>query len=222
MAGNPARTPATVLVIDDHPLFRKGVLQLLQSTENLRPVGEADNGDAGIACAHALAPDLILLDLHMKAGKDGIETLQALRAQGIESRIVILTVSDRPGDIIAAIRAGADDYLLKDTEPEALLGRAQNILFGDDPVSAELTALLTTALREDQAGRRRSLDDLTERERLILRALSRGQSNKHIARALDIMESTVKVHIHSLLRKLQFHSRVEAAIWAVSIGLGKR
>ena len=117
----PTRTNATVLVIDDHPLFRKGVLELLASTAHLLPVGEADNGDAGIAQALALDPDLILLDLNMKGGKDGITTLQHMRAQGIESRIVILTVSDDSYDLISAIRAGADGYLLKDTEPEEML-----------------------------------------------------------------------------------------------------
>ncbi len=213
---------ATVLVIDDHPLFRKGVLELLSSTPHLHPVGEADNGDEGIAKAHALDPDLILLDLNMKGGKDGITTLQHMRAQGIESRIVILTVSDDAHDLVSAIRAGADGYLLKDTEPEDMLHHLEEALFGKTVISEGLTTLLASALRRESLMRSPHLADLTEREATILRYLAQGLSNKLIARELDIMESTVKVHIRNLLKKLKFHSRLEAAVWAVSNGLSSR
>lgn len=219
MAGLPSDEPATVLVIDDHPLFRKGVLQLLLTTDNLRPVGEAENGLRGVELACALRPDLILLDLYMKGGMDGIETLQALRGQGIDSRIAILTVSDRPADIIAAVRAGADDYVLKDTEPEVLVCRLQNTLFGESEMSDEFTTLIAASLREEHAIKMRNTEGLTEREIAILRHLAIGHSNKLIARHLDIMESTVKVHIHHLLQKLHFRSRVEAAVWALEQGL---
>ncbi|MHB8353713.1 MAG: two-component system response regulator NarL [Burkholderiales bacterium] len=219
----PAPTPkATVLVIDDHPLFRKGVLELLSSTAHLQPVGEADNGDAGIAKAIALDPDLILLDLNMKGGKDGITTLQHMRAQGIESRIVILTVSDDSHDLISAIRAGADGYLLKDTEPEEMLRHLEEALFGKTVISEGLTTLLAAALRQETLMRSPNPAELTERELTILLYLAQGLSNKLIARELDIMESTVKVHIRNLLKKLKFHSRLEAAVWAVTNGLSSR
>ncbi len=219
----PAPTPnATVLVIDDHPLFRKGVLELLSSTAHLQPVGEAENGDEGIAKALALDPDLILLDLNMKGGKDGISTLQHMRAQGIESRIIILTVSDDSHDLISAIRAGADGYLLKDTEPEDMLRHLEEALFGKTVISEGLTTLLATALRQETLMRSPNPAELTEREQTILRYLAQGLSNKLIARELDIMESTVKVHIRNLLKKLKFHSRLEAAVWAVTNGLSSR
>ncbi len=219
----PAPTPnATVLVIDDHPLFRKGVLELLSSTVHLQPVGEADNGDEGIAKALALDPDLILLDLNMKGGKDGITTLQHMRAQGIESRIIILTVSDDSHDLISAIRAGADGYLLKDTEPEDMLRHLEEALFGKTVISEGLTTLLASALRRETLIRPPNPAELTERELTILRHLAQGLSNKLIARELDIMESTVKVHIRNLLKKLKFHSRLEAAVWAVTNGLSSR
>ena len=218
----PTRPSATVLVIDDHPLFRKGVLELLSSTTHLQPVGEADNGDAGIAQALALDPDLILLDLNMKGGKDGITTLQHMRAQGIESRIIILTVSDDSHDLISAMRAGADGYLLKDTEPEEILHHLEEALFGKTVISEGLTTLLASALRRESNLNLHNQSDLTERETTILRYLAQGLSNKLIARELDIMESTVKVHIRNLLKKLRFHSRVEAAVWAVNNGFSSR
>ncbi|MDE1982130.1 MAG: two-component system response regulator NarL [Betaproteobacteria bacterium] len=213
---------ATVLVIDDHPLFRKGVLQLLASAKTLTPVGEAENGEAGIEKALALEPDLILLDLNMKGRLDGIATLEQLRARGVESRIVILTVSDDANDLVAAIRAGADGYLLKDTEPETMLRQLESALFGQTVISDGLASLLATALRQESAVETRSRADLTERETMILACLAQGLSNKLIARELDIMESTVKVHIRNLLKKLKFHSRLEAAVWAVSNGMSGR
>ncbi|MDE2211612.1 MAG: two-component system response regulator NarL [Betaproteobacteria bacterium] len=218
----PTASAATVLVIDDHPLFRKGVLQLLASAKTLTPVGEAENGEAGIEKALALEPDLILLDLNMKGRLDGIATLEQLRARGVESRIVILTVSDDANDLVAAIRAGADGYLLKDTEPETMLRQLESALFGQTVISDGLASLLATALRQESAVETRSRADLTERETMILACLAQGLSNKLIARELDIMESTVKVHIRNLLKKLKFHSRLEAAVWAVSNGMSGR
>ncbi len=218
----PSTEPARILVIDDHPLFRKGVLELLASTRHLHPVGEAENGDTGIAKALTLTPDLILLDLNMKAGKNGIATLQALRAAGVDCRIIILTVSDDPNDLVAAIRAGADGYLLKDTEPAQVLTHLQNALFGQTVISDTLMGHLALLLRRESATEARSQSELTERESTILGCLAQGLSNKLIARELDIMESTVKVHIRNLLKKLKFHSRVEAAVWAVSNGIGGR
>lgn len=215
----PDDTMASVLVIDDHPLFRKGVLQLLASAGHFDPVGEADNGQAGIAQALAQDPDLILLDLNMKGGLDGITTLGHLRAQGVGSRIVILTVSDDANDLVAAIRAGADGYLLKDTEPEVILRQIDAALFGQTVISDGLASQLASALRQESSTETRTQGDLTEREVTILRCLAQGLSNKLIARELDIMESTVKVHIRNLLKKLKFHSRLEAAVWAVSNGI---
>ncbi|MDE1989848.1 MAG: two-component system response regulator NarL [Betaproteobacteria bacterium] len=218
----PTPSAATVLVIDDHPLFRKGVLQLLAAAKTLTPVGEAESGEAGIDKALALEPDLILLDLNMKGRLDGIATLEQLRAREVESRIVILTVSDDANDLVAAIRAGADGYLLKDTEPETMLRQLESALFGQTVISDGLASLLATALRQESVVETRSRTDLTERETMILACLAQGLSNKLIARELDIMESTVKVHIRNLLKKLKFHSRLEAAVWAVSNGMSGR
>lgn len=204
-----------VLVIDDHPLLRKGVCQLLELTEGFTVVGEAASGREGIELAKQLDPDLILLDLNMK-GINGLETLRTLRDMGEDARIILLTVSNAPEDLIAAIRAGADGYILKDNDPDDILSLIGNAMQGQTAISPELASLLAAALREESVTEQRSQASLTERESAILKCLAAGMSNKLIARELDIMESTVKVHVRNLLKKLKFRSRVEAAVWAVA------
>ncbi|MBS1159430.1 MAG: narL [Proteobacteria bacterium] len=204
-----------VLVIDDHPLFRRGVCQLLELDPAYSVIGEAASGQEGIAQAKRLDPNLILLDLNMK-GINGLETLRTMRDLEIDARIIILTVSNAPEDLIAAIRAGSDGYILKDNDPDDMLKLIGNVIKGQNAISPELTSLLATALRQESVGDTRQQANLTERETAILKCLAVGQSNKLIARELDIMESTVKVHIRNLLKKLKFRSRVEAAVWAVA------
>ena len=206
-----------VLVIDDHPLVRKGVADLLGMEPALQLVGEAADGVTGLRLARELKPDLILLDLNMK-GLDGIETLRRLRAdEHLDARIVMLTVSDTEADVVAALRTGADGYLLKDMEPEDILAQLEDAMRGRMVISPQLTELIARALREtsaepqhpDQAG-------LTPREGEILNLIARGYSNKLIARELDVAVGTVKVHVKHLLKKLGLKSRVEAAVWAVN------
>lgn len=206
------------LVIDDHPLFRKGVSQLIGMDARLCLVGEASSGEQGVALAKELEPDLILLDLNMK-GMGGIATVQALRDAGVPARVVILTVSDAADDLVAAIRAGADGYLLKDMEPEELLACVVDALYGRVVISDRLNGLLAQALRSEAQSDARRLAPLTQRERSILVCLANGLSNKLIARELDIAEGTVKVHIKNLLKKLKFRSRLEAAVWAIDEGI---
>lgn len=204
-----------VLVIDDHPLLRKGVCQLLALTDGFIVVGEAASGREGIELAKQLDPDLILLDLNMK-GINGLETLRTLRDMDVDARIILFTVSNTPEDLIGAIRAGADGYILKDNDPDDILRLIGNAMQGQTAISPELANLLATALREESMIEQRSQASLTERETAILKCLAGGMSNKLIARELDIMESTVKVHVRNLLKKLKFRSRVEAAVWAVA------
>jgi two-component system nitrate/nitrite response regulator NarL len=204
-----------VLVIDDHPLFRRGVCQLLELAPGFVVVGEAASGQEGIDLAKSLDPDLILLDLNMK-GINGLETLRTMRDMEIDARIIILTVSNAPDDLIAAIRAGSDGYILKDNDPDHILQLVCSAMQGQNAISPELTSLLASALRQESVVDNRSQASLTERETAILKCLASGMSNKLIARHLDIMESTVKVHIRNLLKKLKFRSRVEAAVWAVA------
>jgi two-component system nitrate/nitrite response regulator NarL len=209
---------STLIAIDDHPLFRKGVADLIEMEPRLEMIGEAASGEEGVALATELNPDLILLDLNMK-GMDGVETLKQIKGAGLEARVIMLTVSDNEDDVVTALRAGADGYLLKDMEPEDTLEYLRQGASGKLVISERLTELLAHALRSEgshpsdaeQAG-------LTEREYEILQLIAKGLSNKMIARKLDITEGTVKVHVKHLLKKLNLRSRVEAAVWAVNEG----
>ncbi len=205
----------TVLSIDDHPLFRKGVSDLIGMDPRLRLVGEATNGQEGLLLAQQLNPDLILLDINMK-GMSGLETLRALKKTDVDSLILMLTVSDNEEDVLMALRIGADGYLLKDMEPEDILESIRKALQGSLVISERLTQLLAKALRdEEKTVDTGSLIPLTSREQEILEQIANGMSNKRIADALDISEGTVKVHVKNLLKKLNLHSRTEAAVWAL-------
>jgi two-component system nitrate/nitrite response regulator NarL len=211
---SPGPGRARVVVIDDHPLFRKGVADLIAMTESLELVGEAADGESGIRVAESTRPDLVLLDLNMK-GLDGIATLRRLRERGLDARVVMLTVSDSEEDVVAALRAGADGYLLKDMEPEDILAQLEHATHGRLVISARLTELIARALRDEP--RPADVDEagLTPREQDILALLEKGYSNKLIARDLDLSVGTVKVHVKHILKKLKLKTRVEAAVWAV-------
>jgi two-component system nitrate/nitrite response regulator NarL len=202
---------ARILLIDDHPLFRSGVVQLVRSDEDLELAGEASDGSTGVELARRLDPDLILVDMNMKP-MNGIETLRALKAAGVRARCVVLTVSDDGRDVLEAMRAGADGYLLKDLEPEELSVRIKQAVQGNVVLESSLAGVLAHALN---APPRLLEADLTEREQEILGLLADGCSNKEIARELTISDATVKVHIKHLLRKLNVKSRLEAAVWAL-------
>lgn len=206
------KSAITVLVVDDHPLLRKGVVDLLELEDSITPVGEASSGPEAVSKALTLEPDLILLDLNMP-GMNGIETIKALRKAGVDSRILLFTVSDSELDVVSAFREGADGYLLKDLEPEALISGILKAAQGKTAISPELVDILTTAIKSRPDQHEVELDELTEREREVLTHVAHGLSNKMIARELDIAEGTVKVHVKRLLKKLGMRSRVEAAVW---------
>jgi len=196
----------TLMIVDDHPLMRRGVRQLLALEPRLSVIAEASNGTEALAEARRQEPDIILLDLNMK-GLSGLDTLKALRHDGIHSRILVLTVSDARSDIFAMVDAGADGYLLKDSEPDILLGHILQASRGEKVFSDGVASYL--ANRQHSAD---PLRQLTERERDVLQEVARGLSNKEIAAILHISEETVKVHIRNLLRKLDVRSRVAATV----------
>lgn len=207
--------PASILLIDDHPMLRTGVKQLVSMAPDITVVGEASNGEQGIELAESLDPDLILLDLNMP-GMNGLETLDKLREKSLSGRIVVFSVSNHEEDVVTALKRGADGYLLKDMEPEDLLKALQQAAAGEMVLSEALTPVLAASLRANRATSDRDVSQLTPRERDILKLIAQGLPNKMIARRLDITESTVKVHVKHMLKKMKLKSRVEAAVWVPS------
>lgn len=211
----------TIFIIDDHPLFRKGMTQLLRSVSGFQLIGEAASGAEGLPCVRKLRPDLLLLDLNMKV-MSGLDVLKQIKQTDLDTRVVMVTVSDAADDLVSALRAGADGYLLKDLEPEAMIEALQTVASGRIVVSDALTHLMAAALRKDTRPESVSEAGLTDQEQRILEHIATGLSNKLIARSLGITEGTVKVHVKHILRKLDLRSRVEAAVWAVEHARGTR
>lgn len=207
-----------VLLVDDHTLFRSGVRALLQRQSDFEVVGEAADSLEGVERAAALRPDVILLDLHMPgiAGKDSVKLFLEAAPQ---THIVMLTVSESAEDLLDSLRAGASGYLLKNIETQTLLDSIRRAADGDSVVSAQMTGKLVRGL---QAARgtpaETEKDTLSPREQEILSHLAKGLSNKEIARSLELAESTVKIHVQHILRKLNLSSRVQAAVYAVERG----
>jgi len=207
----------TLLLIDDHPMLRNGLKQLIALDETLQVVAEAGNGFDGVVLAEQHDPDLILLDLNMP-GLNGLDTLSRLREISLSGRVVVFSVSDHEEDVVSALKRGADGYLLKDMEPETLLKALHQAAAGQTVLSEALTPILVARLREDRPAPARDINQLTRRERDILQLISAGMTNKAIARKLAISESTVKVHVKYLLKKMNLKSRLEAAVWALQNG----
>jgi len=204
----------SILIIDDHPLIRRGIRDLVSMDPVFEVIAEADNGLTGVELASSVQPDIILLDFNMDK-MNGLETLQRIKSSNTDSRVIILTVSDNEKDIVSTLRAGADGYLLKDMEPEDMLERLHQVINGHVVLSPKVSELMVRGLHEEAQLQSREAVTLTKREHEILLLISKGMSNKEIARRLEIVETTVKVHVKHLLRKLNLRSRVEAAVWAV-------
>jgi two-component system nitrate/nitrite response regulator NarL len=211
-----------VLLVDDHTLFRSGVKALLQRHKDFEVVGEAPDSLEGVRRAAALEPQVILLDLHMPgiSGKDSVKLFLEAAPQ---SHIVMLTVSENAEDLLDSLRAGASGYLLKNIETETLLDSIRRAADGDSVISPQMTGKLVRGLQAaSDAPPATEKDALSPREREILLHLAKGSSNKEIARNLDVAESTVKIHVQHILRKLNLSSRVQAAVYAIERGLAAR
>ena len=196
-----------VLLVDDHPLVRSGLAGLLSAAEDLRGVGEAGDGEAALADAAALVPDGVLLDVSMPV-MDGIEATRRLLEGGFEGAVVMLTSFSDRDRVTDALTAGAVGYLLKDSEPEAVLAGVRAAAGGHTPIDARVAgALLPTRTPAPGA-------DLSAREREVLDLVALGLANKQIARRLGITERTVKVHLGSVFRRIGVADRTSAALWA--------
>ena len=225
-------TPSAIriLVVDDHTLFRRGLTALLQRDPQFEVVGDAGDASQAQRRAEELKPDLILLDNHLP-GVNGVDALPALLEAVPGVRVLMLTVSEDECDLSAALRGGACGYLLKTVEGDALSAAIRRVMRGEKVVAEEMTGKLVAAYRDAAAAQlapsplpapapsASRLDVLSQRELDILRGIARGQGNKEIARSLGIAETTVKIHVQHVLRKLDVSSRVHAAVIASEHGL---
>jgi len=210
-----------VLLVDDHPLFRKGIASLLSSEPGFEVLGEASDGQEAIEKARGLMPDVILMDISMP-GVNGLEATQRIKQEIPYVRIVILTVSDEDQNLFEAIKSGAQGYLLKKIEPQTLFQTLRGVLEGEAPLSRVMaTKLLAEFARQRRAASepRTPTATLTEREKEVLGLLAAGKTNKEIAGALGIAENTVKNHLKNILEKLHLENRVQAATFALREGL---
>ncbi len=227
--------PVRLMVVDDHPLFRRGLVALLTQDERFVVLHEAADAGEAVRCVAREKPDLILLDNHLP-GVRGVDAIAGLKEVAPDVKILMLTVSENEQDLSAALKAGADGYLLKTINSEDLSDSILKVLAGGSVVSPEMTTKLVAAFRgssatqagpsvPDSVGQGAAaaagdgLEMLSAREREILTLIARGASNKLIARDLDIAETTVKIHVQHILRKLNLSSRVQAAVYATGRGV---
>jgi two-component system nitrate/nitrite response regulator NarL len=209
-----------VLVVDDHTLFRRGLISLLAGDARFQVVAEAGDANEAHRCAAATQPDVILLDNHMP-GVTGVEALDGFRQAAPAARVLMLTVSEDERDLAAALRGGARGYLLKTMDSDMLAAAILRTMAGDSVISPEMTSKLVSAFqsrRGETAPSAAEVDSdpihsLSPREREILDHIARGASNKELARQLGIAEATVKIHVQHILRKLKLSSRLQAAVY---------
>lgn len=214
--GSPVGAPTRVVLIDDHALCRNGLSELLEARAGIKVLGTTGNADEAVRMLRDLEPDLAIMDIRM-APVDGHHLLARLRAEGVETPVVVLTMSDGQEDLGRAFRAGVRGYLLKDMDPDDVVDAIRRAARGEVIVAPAMAGKLVELLVPTQAGSTRAgyMKSLTEREREILEHLAHGKSNKAIALVLGISHDTVKLHVRHILAKLNLRSRVEAAVYAV-------
>ena len=204
-----------IILIDDHTLFRSGIKALLSRQSDFDVIGEAADGFTGIKLVEQMCPDIVLLDLDMPV-MNGRETLAQILSSNPQQTVVMLTVSEDNDDLTECMRIGARGFLLKNINADFLLDSIRKAVDGDNVFSPEMTTRLVQSLISPASPRAdHLLSTLTPREMEILGYLAAGHSNKVIARHLELAESTIKVHVQNILRKLNLSSRVQAAVYAV-------
>ena len=208
--------PIRLFVVDDHALFRRGLISLLSDMKEFSVVGEAGSGEDALRVVAQAAPDIVLLDVNMP-GMSGVETLQAMREKGLETRVLMLTVSMEESDLVGAITAGASGYLLKNAEPEMLRRTLLDVAGGKSVLSPEVTEQVFKVMRRAQSAHPQEL--VSGRELEVLRCLARGLTTSQVASELFISENTVKTHIRHLLEKMKVSNRAEAVAKALQAGL---
>lgn len=202
----------TLLIVDDHPVVRSGLRAVLETASDITVLGEAATGEEAVSLAQLLHPDVVLCDLRLGTGMDGIQTTAKLRNLDTVPAVLILTTFDRDAEILSAIEAGAAGYLLKDVAPEVIIDSIQRAAVGELILAPELASRVLQGMRSP-------LPKLTDREVQVLRMLSTGSTNKEIAAQLFVSEATVKTHLAHIFTKLDVDSRSRAIHLAQTTGL---
>jgi two-component system nitrate/nitrite response regulator NarL len=212
--------PIRVLLVDDHALFRRGLVNLLRSQSDFEVVGEAEDGQEALEKARALMPDIILMDIAMPKC-DGLKATRLIQHEMPHAKIVMLTVSDQEQTVYEAIKTGAVGYLLKDLEPDLLYGLVRSVAAGQVAISPAIAGKLLRDLTEGRGASvpARPRQVITPREKEVLELVVTGLANKEIAHRLGISESTVRNHLHNILDKLHLQNRVQLAMYASREGL---
>lgn len=207
-----------VLLVDDHQVVRRGLRTFLEIQDDIEVVGEAADGEEGVARAGELRPDVILMDVKMP-GMDGVEALRTLRGLDNPVRVLVVTSFTEQRTVVPALRAGAAGYVYKDIDPEALAGAIRSVHAGHVLLQPEVAGMLLA--QEDHGPGPGRGGTLTDREREVLALIADGRSNREIARALVLSEKTVKTHVSNILMKLDLADRTQAALWAVRHGMAR-
>ena len=208
----------TVVIADDHALFRRGLTMVLESEPDIDVVGEANDGHEVVTLAEKYMPDLVLMDVRMP-GRGGIDAAQAIKDAVPHTKILMLTISDEEEDLYDAIKAGASGYLLKEISIEEVADSIRQVHAGQSLISPSMASKLLTEFaamaRKDEEKQQMPTPRLTDREMEVLTLVAQGLNNRDIAKELFISENTVKNHVRNILEKLHLHSRMEAVVYAV-------
>lgn len=213
--------PLRILLVDDHTLFRRGLLALLDQRPDLQVVGEASNGLEAVDQARKTMPDVILMDIHMPLC-DGLEAVDRIKREMPHVHVIMLTVSDDDQDLFRAIKNGASGYLLKNLEPQQLFAMLDGVRQGEAAITGMMAAKIMQELRKPATPvvpEQVPVEVLTPREAEVLQRVARGASNRQIADDLVITENTVKIHLRNILDKLHLQNRIQVAVYAVRKGL---
>jgi two-component system NarL family response regulator len=210
--------PIRVLIVDDHALFRRGLVMVLEQEKDIDLVGEAGDGAEAVNIAQDTMPDVVLMDVRMPR-RGGIEATSQIKALAPHIKILMLTISDEEADLYDAIKAGASGYLLKEISIEEVANAIRQVHAGQSMISPSMASkLLTefaTMVKKTDEKPAAAQPRLTEREMEVLRLVAKGRNNRDIAKELFISENTVKNHIRNILEKLHLHSRMQAVVYAV-------
>lgn len=205
-----------IVIADDHPVVRQGITQILELESDIKVIGQASNGEEAVNVVHELKPNIVLMDINMPI-LNGIQAMQKLKDDGIDCKVIVLTIHSEKEYLMKTVQLGASGYVLKDSEANVLIDAIRKVYNGGTYIPSDLAAELIKGYNTQPP--KNEQDELTDREIEVIKTIAEGMSNKEIASALYISEKTVKNHISNIFRKLEISDRTQAAIYAIKHGI---